>query len=179
VTPAQKSAAEAWPVWDSKEDFAGQKQPKFVLRYREEERVLILEGKARLTPQNGDPPFEIAQGDAVTFRAGFVADWVVLERMRKHYHYFKGGEPCTEPSKAVPVISCDAAGCGKECVEEHWRLEASSEDWCQKCYKVARGPDKRRLATAVASKRGAPVGAGTEAPAAEEKKAKKAKTKTG
>jgi len=38
VTAAQATVAEGWPIWDSKEDFAGQKQPKFQLRYRESRR---------------------------------------------------------------------------------------------------------------------------------------------
>ena len=90
--------------------------------------MLILEGRAELTPQNGDAPFVVQAGDAVEFRAGFVADWIVLAPMRKHYHYFeRDGEPCAEPSKATPVIACDAGGCGKECVEEHFFLETTGE----------------------------------------------------
>ena len=102
------------PIWDSKEDFPSKKQPKFRLRYLKEERVLILCGRATLTPTTGQLAFDVCAGDAVTFFAGFVADWVVLEPMRKHYHYFEAtGEECDEPSKKIPVIACDADGCGK------------------------------------------------------------------
>jgi uncharacterized cupin superfamily protein len=104
VTEPQKSEAQSWPIWDSTEDFKAQKQPKFVLRYRLEERVLILSGSAQLSPTNGDPPFVVSAGDACTFRAGFVASWVVTSPMRKHYHYFDAaGELCAEPSKTTPV----------------------------------------------------------------------------
>jgi uncharacterized cupin superfamily protein len=123
VTEPQKSEAKSWPIWDSTEDFKAQKQPKFVLRYRLEERVLILSGSAQLSPTNGDPPFVVSAGDACTFRAGFVASWVVTSPMRKHYHYFDAaGELCAEPSKTTPVIACDAEGCGKECVDESYSI---------------------------------------------------------
>ena len=123
VTESQKSEAESWPIWDSTEDFKAQKQPKFVLRYRLEERVVILSGSAQLSPTNGDPPFVISAGDACTFYAGFVANWVVTSPMRKHYHYFDAaGEMCAEPSKTMPVIACDAEGCGKECVDESYSI---------------------------------------------------------
>lgn len=123
VTESQKSEAQSWPIWDSTEDFKAQKQPKFVLRYRLEERVVILSGSAQLSPTNGDPPFVISAGDACTFYAGFVANWVVTSPMRKHYHYFDAaGEMCAEPSKTTPVIACDAEGCGKECVDESYSI---------------------------------------------------------
>ena len=155
------AAAKEWPIWDSGQDFAKVKQPKFVLRYRKEERVLVLEGKAQLTPQDGGAPFIVQAGDAVTFHAGFVADWCVLDRMRKHYQYFESsGEPCEEPSKATPVIACDV--CGKEAVEEYIHLSDSKEDVCAKCVKVARGPDKRRYAACVPCRRGVPVGGAEE-----------------
>jgi len=160
VSAAQRDAAQEWPVWDSKEDFASQKKPRFTLRYRKEERVLIIEGMAQLTPKNGDPPFIVQEGDAVTFCAGFVVDWVVLERMRKHYHFFEDGAMCEEPSKLIPVLACDADGCGKECADEHYHLrgvDGRNEDICPKCYKKARGPDKRRYAACVLCHLGVPV----------------------
>jgi uncharacterized cupin superfamily protein len=163
VSAEQKTAAADWPVWDSKEDFPAKKQPSFRLRYLKEERVLILEGLARLTPTNGDAAFEVRAGDCVTFHAGFVADWLVLERMRKHYHYFDAsGQMCDEPSKAVPVMACDVVGCGKECVEQSFYLVETSEDICPKCHSKARGPDKRRFAAAVPCKLGVPEAAAAD-----------------
>ena len=157
VSAVQKAAAADWPIWDSKEDFAGKKQPSFRLRYLKEERVLILEGAATLKPCNGNPAFEINAGDCVTFRAGFVADWVVTARMRKHYHYFnEDGEMCAEPSKAIPVMACDVDGCGKECVEQSFFMTETSEDICPKCHAKARGADKKRFASAVQCKLGEP-----------------------
>jgi uncharacterized cupin superfamily protein len=175
VTADQKDAARDWPVWDSKEDFASQKQPRFTLRYRKEERVLIIEGKAQLSPKNGDPPFIVQAGDAVTFHAGLVVEWVVLDRMRKHYHFFEGGLMCAEPSKLVPVLACDADGCGKECVDEHFHLKGDDgrdEDVCAKCHKKARGPDKRRYAAAVLCHLGVPVKAAASAAGNVDKKRK-------
>ena len=186
VTESQKSEAESWPIWDSTEDFKAQKQPKFVLRYRLEERVVILSGSAQLSPTNGDPPFVISAGDACTFYAGFVANWVVTSPMRKHYHYFDAaGEMCAEPSKTTPVIACDAEGCGKECVDESYSIvrwlrtptltaqlslpwptsthqprpthPQETEDICPKCVQKARGPDKRRYQAAVRCELGAPA----------------------
>lgn len=176
VTDAQKETGYAWPVWDSAEDFGGKKEPRFQLRYRKEERVIIIEGKAQLTPLNGDAPFIVKAGDAVTFHAGFVADWIVMERMRKHFAFYADGQPCAEPNKAIPVIACDV--CTKECIEEHHWLEESDEDICSKCLKVARGPDKRRFASAVLCKQGAPIvaaPAGEKKRKPEEKPAQKAK----
>ena len=152
ISDAHRASAQAWPIWDSARDFVGQKVPKFPLRYRREEHVLILEGRAVLTPHNGDTPFEVGAGDAVIFRAGFASDWRVVEPMRKHYQYyaesagFADGTTCNEPSGLVPVIACDA--CGKECCEESYLVDASAEDVCPKCFKKARGPDKKRYAGA-------------------------------
>ena len=204
-------AAMDWPRWDSKEDFAGKKQPAFRLRYLREERVLIIEGRARLTPiHGGGAPFEIRAGDCVTyararkpcvrrfragfvptdlltfplsslrvcrFRAGFVAGWQVLDRMRKHYRYFdETGRPTGEPCKATPVIACD--GCGKECVEESYlgiAEDGKTMDICPRCLGKARGSEKRRFADALPCKLGVP--AHRESAAVAEPAAKRGKAK--
>ena len=49
---------------------------------------LVTAGHASLWPEGGGPAVEIARGDWVTFRRGFLCTWVVHEEIAKRYAYF-------------------------------------------------------------------------------------------
>ena len=49
---------------------------------------LVTAGRASLWPEGGGPAVEIARGDWVTFRRGFLCTWVVHEEIAKRYAYF-------------------------------------------------------------------------------------------
>lgn len=49
---------------------------------------LVIAGRASLWPEGGGPAVEIARGDWVTFRRGFLCTWVVHEEIAKRYAYF-------------------------------------------------------------------------------------------
>lgn len=125
-----KKEAAAWETWDSSTGPA-----TFPFSYSEDEEVLILTGKATLTPKGKGvdaTPIVIGAGEKVIFHKGFKCDWVVDEPMTKHYRY------PTPP----PKIACDS--CGKECYEASFFVEATEQDICPDCKKT-RDPEKRRL----------------------------------
>jgi uncharacterized cupin superfamily protein len=137
VTEVYKQQAATWGIWDS----ANETKTKFPYSYPLEERVLILGGRATLTPDDGSPAFEIFGGQAVTFHAGFKCKWHVVEPMTKHFQLF---EASGEPAVPAPSIACDA--CGGECYAESYFVAAGELDICPKCFKKARGADKKRYA---------------------------------
>jgi uncharacterized cupin superfamily protein len=137
VTDVYKQQAATWGIWDS----ANETKTKFPYSYPLEERVLILGGRATLTPDDGSPAFEICGGQAVTFHAGFKCKWHVVEPMTKHFQLF---EASGEPAVPAPSIACDA--CGGECYAESYFVAAGELDICPKCFKKARGADKKRYA---------------------------------
>lgn len=83
-------ATERWPEWRSAPcrfqesrwwEASGREQAA-------EERCLVTEGRASLWPEGGDDAIEIAAGDWVTFKRGFLCEWVVHETIAKKYAYF-------------------------------------------------------------------------------------------
>ena len=84
VDEAFKATAQTWDKWDSSTF-----PETFDFAYAEEEEVLIIKGKATLTPTTGDDeaPVAIAAGDKVIFHKGFKCKWLVEEPMEKFYHY--------------------------------------------------------------------------------------------
>ena len=151
VTEEYKVKAAEWGVWDSK----GEPRKKFPYSYPKEERVLIICGKATLTPDGdtkGEPAFTIEAGDAVTFHAGFKCKWHVIEPMQKHFQLFEAdGEEAAEQ----PSIACDS--CGAECFAESYFVEDGELDICPSCFKKARGPDEKKYAGAERQVEGEPV----------------------
>jgi len=145
VTEAYKEKAKEWGVWDS----ANEPKKKFPYSYPKEERVLIISGKAELTPDGGGPKFTINEGDAVTFHAGFKCKWHVLEPMQKHFQLFEANG---EEAEEAPSIICDK--CGAECFEESYFVEEGDLDICPACVKKARGAEKKKYATAVKQMQG-------------------------
>ena len=84
-------AGEAWGVWDSvthPQEPEGSGKFDFDYADNHQERVLVLEGEATLTPDDGGEAFTIRKGDYVVFHQGFACSWHVTVPMRKHYCYF-------------------------------------------------------------------------------------------
>jgi len=137
VTAAYKTEAKTWPKWDSKT------RKNFPFNYTAEERVLILEGSAELTPTDGSPTINIRKGEQVTFHTGFKCKWKVTERMKKHYTVIED-----EDAEAAPAIACDV--CGADCVAESYFVAVGEEDICPECF----GKDKDKYAEAEHQKNG-------------------------
>jgi len=151
VSEEYKETAMTWPLWDSRtHPQTPAKSGKFHFDYTgdyETERVLIMSGKATLTPEDGSAPITITKGDQVFFHKGLSCNWHVTEPMTKHYAYFGEDGEEVEPN---PSISCDI--CGAECYEESY-LTKEEEDICPDCYKS----DKKMYAGAEHQKFGEPV----------------------
>ena len=121
VTDEYKTEAKSWTKWDSK------KRKKFPYNYTAEERILILEGSAELTPDDGSAVVTIGKGEQVTIHKGFKCKWKVTKRMKKYYTVIaEDGEP--EP----PAISCDV--CNADCVAESYFMTKEEQDICPKCF---------------------------------------------
>jgi len=146
-----KETAMNWPLWDSRtHPQTPAKSGKFHFDYNgdyETERVLIMCGKATLSPTDGADPITIEKGDQVFFHKGFACNWHVLEPMKKHYAYYDEDGVEVEPN---PGISCDI--CEAECYEESY-LTKEEEDICPDCYKA----DKKAYAGAEHQKFGEPL----------------------
>ena len=70
---------EEWPIWE--------KEPsEFPWEYPRQEVCYILEGRAIVTPENGEP-VEIGRGDLVTFPKGMKCTWKITEYLSKHYRF--------------------------------------------------------------------------------------------
>lgn len=69
---------EKWPIWEKEVS-------QFPWEYIEEETSYILEGRAIITPEGGEP-VEISKGNLVTFPSELICVWKVIEPMRKRFH---------------------------------------------------------------------------------------------
>ncbi len=69
----------SWPIW-SKE------VSEFPWEYDSTEVCYILEGRAVITPEDGQP-VEIKAKDLVTFPTGMACVWKIIEDIRKHYTF--------------------------------------------------------------------------------------------
>lgn len=67
-----------WPVW-TKENST------FDWYYDQKEICYLLEGKVKVTTENGS--WEFGAGDLVTFRQGLKCSWEIYEPVRKHYTF--------------------------------------------------------------------------------------------
>jgi uncharacterized cupin superfamily protein len=130
VTTEYKNEAKKWSKWDSKN------RKSFPFFYATEERVLILEGLAEITPDGCDTEIgsvTIVKGDAVTFHKGLKCKWKILKRMKKHYIVEKAEDDDVE----APAITCDV--CDKGCVAESYFLADEEQDICPSCYEKDKG----------------------------------------
>lgn len=151
VSESFRETALTWPLWDSRlHPQSPPKSGKFHFEYNgdyETERVLVVSGKATLTPEDGSASITISEGDQVFFHKGLSCNWHVTEPMTKHYAYF-GVDG--EEMELNPSISCDT--CGAECYEESY-FTKEEEDICPDCYKA----DKKLYAGAEHQKYGEPA----------------------
>jgi uncharacterized cupin superfamily protein len=125
--------AQGWSTWDSTtHPCEPANSGKFDFDYNgdyDTERVLILTGRATVTPKDGScGPITLSAGDSVFFHKGFSCSWDVLEPMTKLYNYFDASGTIAQPAR----ISCDV--CGVECFTQSW-LTKEEEDVCPACYK--------------------------------------------
>uniref|UniRef100_A0A7S3Q8Q0 (S)-ureidoglycine aminohydrolase cupin domain-containing protein n=1 Tax=Chaetoceros debilis TaxID=122233 RepID=A0A7S3Q8Q0_9STRA len=127
VTAAYKKAAKEWTKWDSKN------RKSFPYNYTAEERVLVLEGSATLTPSDGTDPVTIEAGNAVTFHKGFKCKWKITKRMKKYYTVIIAADD-GEDDLDLPAIICDICSDAAGCVEESYFVAKDEIDICPKCY---------------------------------------------
>jgi uncharacterized cupin superfamily protein len=125
VTAAYKKEAKEWTKWDSKN------RKSFPYNYTAEERVLVLEGSATLTPSDGSDPVTIEAGNAVTFHKGFKCKWKITKRMKKHYTVIAEDDG---EDDLLPAIICDICSDAAGCVEESYFVAKDEIDICPKCY---------------------------------------------
>jgi len=131
VTDEYKKEAKTWTKWDSKS------RKKFPYNYQQEERVLILEGEAILTPTpiagtGTGTEIKIKAGEAVTFHVGFKCKWQITKRMKKHYTVIVSGEEGDAEVAAAAAITCDI--CSTDCVAESYFVKQEEMDICPDCY---------------------------------------------
>lgn len=68
-----------WPVWEKEKS-------RFDWFYDSKEVCYILQGRVKVTPDNG-APVEFGAGDLVTFPKGLKCVWEIFEDVRKHYQF--------------------------------------------------------------------------------------------
>ena len=119
-----------WQVWDSaKEGTEGTIHIDYDGDYGSE-RVLIVLGRATVTPCDGSPSFNVGAGDAVYFMAGFRCTWHINEApLVQRYGFF--GFDGKEIKDAE--ITCDVCGC--DCADESY-LYDDEMDICPRCFKL-------------------------------------------
>jgi len=70
---------DSWPIWEKGVS-------RFDWSYDEQETCYILEGKAKVEPEEGEP-VEFQAGDLVTFPKGLNCIWEISSPIRKHYKF--------------------------------------------------------------------------------------------
>lgn len=78
-TDEEKETAKEWPIWEKEASL-------FPWEYETSETCHVLEGKAIVTPENGEP-VEFGAGDWVVFPKGMRCTWEVTEKIKKHYNF--------------------------------------------------------------------------------------------
>uniref|UniRef100_A0A7S2RT34 (S)-ureidoglycine aminohydrolase cupin domain-containing protein n=1 Tax=Mucochytrium quahogii TaxID=96639 RepID=A0A7S2RT34_9STRA len=171
VSDAFKKLASEWSVWDSDshpQEPAGSGKFHFDYADNHQERVLIICGKATLTPDDGSDVITIEKGDKVVFHRGFKCIWHILEPVKKHYAYYDQDGNVTKPAN----ISCDA--CGVDCWEDSYYFMgkggSDDEDLCPGCFKKATAKYKKRFKSPEHQHHGEPI-----VPEPKQKKRKTAK----
>ncbi|HEY9098061.1 MAG TPA: cupin domain-containing protein [Thiobacillus sp.] len=72
-----KLKVDVWPEWKKENS-------EMLWNYTEDETSYILEGRAVVTPEGGDP-VEISKGNLVTFPSGMTCVWKIIEPLHKRY----------------------------------------------------------------------------------------------
>ena len=75
--PDEIADMKSQPIWEKEASV-------FDWTYDEPETALVIEGKVRVTGEDGQI-CEFGPGDLVTFPAGLSCRWEVIEPIRKHY----------------------------------------------------------------------------------------------
>ena len=70
---------DAWPIWEKEVS-------RFDWSYDEQETCYILEGRAKVEPESGEP-VEFGAGDLVIFPKGMNCVWDITNPIRKHYKF--------------------------------------------------------------------------------------------
>ncbi len=68
-----------WPIWTKEVS-------EFPWTYDSAETCYILEGRAIITPDRGEP-VEITAGDLVEFPQGLACRWKITQPIKKHYSF--------------------------------------------------------------------------------------------
>jgi hypothetical protein len=130
VPAAFKELAKDWPTWDSNDADPPLVDGKVHFNYDGDygsERVLVINGKATITPDDGSPAIDVGEGDAVYLFKGFSCTWTILEPLVQHYGYF--GADGKEIKQTE--LTCDI--CGDDCFEESY-LFNDEVDICPRCF---------------------------------------------
>ena len=79
VTPAKLDVlyVDDWPIWTKEIS-------EFDWTYDQKETCYIVEGKAIVTPEDGDA-VTIQEGDMVFFPQGLKCSWKIIEAIEKNY----------------------------------------------------------------------------------------------
>ena len=126
VSARFKTLASEWPTWRADGETVH-------IEYDGEygsERVLIVSGRATVTPDNSNlPSFNVVRGDAVYFMHGFACTWHIEEApLVQRYGYFGvDGKEIKET-----FLTCDV--CGDDCFAESY-LYDDEMDICPRCFK--------------------------------------------
>jgi len=119
-------AEKAWPRWQSEGHENG---VKFETRhtYAVEEQIVVVSGRAVLTPQNScDEAITVSAGDVVRFGRGLRCEWLVEEPMVTRYVYLDdSGKEMEEEG-----LTCDV--CQSDCWEQSWSI--NEQDLCDACH---------------------------------------------
>ncbi|MGB2599422.1 MAG: cupin domain-containing protein [Candidatus Omnitrophota bacterium] len=75
----EELGVDSWPIWEKEAS-------RFDWSYDEQETCYILEGKAKVEPEGGEP-VEFGAGDLVTFPKGMNCVWEISNPIRKHYKF--------------------------------------------------------------------------------------------
>ena len=73
----EELGVDSWPIWEKEVS-------RFDWSYDTKETCFILEGKARVEPENGEP-VDFEAGDMVTFPEGMNCVWQITSPIKKHY----------------------------------------------------------------------------------------------
>ena len=125
-----KELAKDWPTWDSNDADPPLVDGKVHFNYDGDygsERVLVVHGKATITPDDGSPTVDVGEGDAVYLHKGFSCTWTIHEPLVQHYGYF--GADGKEIKQTE--LTCDI--CGDDCYEESY-LFNDEVDICPRCF---------------------------------------------
>lgn len=78
-TEEELEIAKTWATWEKEIS-------EFPWEYSDNETFLVIEGKATVTPEEGEA-VSFSEGDYVTMPKGLKCTWNVTEAIKKHYKF--------------------------------------------------------------------------------------------